>query len=653
MVPSVQSERVNAPGGSPIHNSSKFNLSYLYGSTYLFGLIKPCHVSDVVPRDKSYRLHSGHDARSFNLKAPLMQNVNMYKAHISVPMDAILPLNWNKWFNQPVIGEDVPADCGCGVENFTGKMRAIFLSLAGALVGNNAPLPYSKEYLQAFLRLYQFGSLIYSNGSLISSLGAHFGNKRNCRILCTVAGKNRWLSFDRLMETCLMTFNSRFTSFTFHFIGETKVYTVTPTGEDENAGATAKILSLREFLWNYLYDGGIVIDTLNISNSIFDDITVDGLDSWEISDIAEPYNISRLWAYQLACAHFFTNDKIDYVFSAELFRQLIGHYVCNTSVGLDIFTVNGIQYQYDYLSSHFFNIFINQDYPEYIDYFLALFSFRHSLKFMDYFTGSRTKPLAMGDVYQDVDVQQGQGSFNVIDLAHNTWSAKFRQFLMRYGSKAKSYIKGVFGIEQAYDYHDPCWLGKTRDRIYSVETDNTASEQLSEPMTTTAQFRSNGDRYAFEFNADRDTIIVSVIYFDIDRLYVSTIDRQLFAIDRFDYFNPWTQFLGDQPIYAAELVAGGAMQPFSYTNRNQEYKTRINQADGGFVEFLPGWAFLADDDSPTELTPRFIRSSPTELDRFYNSLTYFSPAGYFHFIIKNDNTITAIRPMAFNPIVSF
>lgn len=655
MSPSVESKEVNAPGGHGVHSRSKFNLSYTYADTYQFGLIKPCQVSDIVPKDKDYLVHSGHDARSFNLRAPLMQNVNMYKAHVAVPMQAILPNNWNKFFDQPILGEDVPDDCGCGVESFNLKVRSIFLALAAEM---STPLPYTKEFLQAFLRWYQFGSMIYSNGSLLSSLGCHFGTDENCGIWILNPTNPEKVSFDRLCEILLQQFASRLNYFEFHFAGETTVYSV--IGGQFSGHSYS--MTLKEFLFNYLYDGAIVVDSLTISNACFDDISEDQdyYSTWEISQIPAPLNIARLWAYQLACAHFFTNDKIDYIFSAELFRQLIGNYI-NLYLNYSTFSLNGMEYQYDYLSALYFNAFSNISnfssvalwYSHSIDYFLALFSFRHSLKFMDYFTGARTRPLAIGDVYQNVAVSGAQGQFNVIDLASNTWLARFRQFLMRYGAKSRNYIKGVFGITPAYDFHDPMWLGKTTDKIYSVETDNTAEAQLTEAMTTTAQFRSNGDRFAFSFSADRATIIVSLVYFDIDRLYTATIDRQMFAMDRFDYFNPFTQFIGDQPIYAAELNSKGGLNPWAYTNRNQEYKTRFNQASGGFVEFLPGWAFLADKNSPTNLTPRFIRSSPTELDRFYNSLTHFTPAGYFHFIIKNRNTITAVRPMAFNPIVSF
>lgn len=93
MTPVIDSKKTNAPGGNVVRSSSSFDLSYKVADTYQYGMIKPCFISEVVPRDKSFRLHSKTEMRSMNLKAPLMQNINMYKAHFCVPMEAILPLS--------------------------------------------------------------------------------------------------------------------------------------------------------------------------------------------------------------------------------------------------------------------------------------------------------------------------------------------------------------------------------------------------------------------------------------------------------------------------------------------------------------------------------------------------------------------------------
>ena len=39
------------------------------------------------------------------------------------------------------------------------------------------------------------------------------------------------------------------------------------------------------------------------------------------------YDLRRLWAYQLVVSHFYSNDHIDFVYSADLFRSLISYFV--------------------------------------------------------------------------------------------------------------------------------------------------------------------------------------------------------------------------------------------------------------------------------------------------------------------------------------
>lgn len=661
MTPVTDSKAVNAPGGEVIRSHSNFNLSYDLFDTYQYGKVKPVSVSDVVPRDKNYVLKSAHDVRSTNLKAPLMQNVRLYKSHFAVPMAAILPLNWDKFFDNPTIGEDVPDDVGCGVEDFISKWNT-FMKYISDTFSSHQPGD-NQRFLQSFLYFYAYGRYVYSNGSLLASLGAHFSNCFRFDSSGSTDISKVSLNFDNYCENVFTQLSAILDYFNVS-IGNV-MYRVWPAGYNSDSTSSvgnAKNISLRDFISDYLDEAFSVLSVVLKIGSSFtvEDILYLGTDPDDAplesrfiySGESQPLNLARLWAYQICIAHFYTNDKIDYVYSAELFRQLIGNYIFSDGAQ-DTFTCNGLIYFYDYLSAFYFNALVS-GYSSFsasnnFAYFYALFGIKNSLKFMDYFTGSRTTPLAVGDV--TVDTSSGQ--VNIVDFAQKSWRAKMLQSVNRFGSKFENYIEGVFGIRPAYDYHNPMFLGQTSDVIYSTETENTAEAQLTESISTTAQFRSNGERFGFSFDADRNCILVTLVHFDIDRVYSETVERSFFVLDRFDMFNPFTQYIGDQPIYAGEVRGGDGMDAFSYTNRNMEYKQRYHQAAGGFVDFLPGWAFLADKSSPTNLTPRWIRSHPSEMDRFYINLPNYTDAGYFHFIIKNVNMIEASRPMSFNPIIGF
>ena len=68
---------------------------------------------------------------------------------------------------------------------------------------------------------------------------------------------------------------------------------------------------------------------------------------------------------------------------------------------------------------------------------------------------------------------------------------------------------------------------------------------------------------------------------------------------------------------------------------------------------LPSWAFVTDNSdgnpSGSNIDPDYIRSSPSEFDRFYKSLTGYSLATYFHFITFNTNIVAPYRQMVYAP----
>ena len=89
-----------------VRTRSTFPLQYHAFDTFRFGEYHPHFVMEGVAKDKiSFR--SSHDLRSYTLGAPLMEDISMKKDYFHVPMTAILPLNWDKFFANPVKGQDV------------------------------------------------------------------------------------------------------------------------------------------------------------------------------------------------------------------------------------------------------------------------------------------------------------------------------------------------------------------------------------------------------------------------------------------------------------------------------------------------------------------------------------------------------------------
>lgn len=400
-------------------------------------------------------------------------------------------------------------------------------------------------------------------------------------------------------------------------------------------------------------------------------------------------NLSRVLAYQMACWHFYSNSSIDFIYTAELFRSYISSFVAaqvtpfsgsTLSNANRLFTWNGRSLPYDWLSGHILNfgffyenlssspVVINVVYSQLyatssfvglnrsLSLFAAIFSYRKSLRYADYFVGSRPRPLA--PINTDVSVNNNMVS--VIDITRNIQAQRFANAVMRSRQKIEDYVKLTTGRAPAPDYHNPFYLSDESQVIFGDDVQNTSTAQQTDANSRTANFASSPSPYVYTFHNDDNhpCVYLQIVSYDVRRAYSRTIERQFMHINRYDMFNPSFQFIGDQPVYAMELgyIPAGQTPPsiFSYQTRDIEYKERYDQVSGGAVENLPGW-FITDRDQAAfggqnfVLNPDFIRSHSFEFDRYFLSLTGYSLGSYFHFIVDTQNNVSAKRQMAVDP----
>ena len=130
----VAANAQNKATGDVVNTRSKFPLSYEFFDTHRFGEYHPHFWFDGVEGDENVRLRSSHDVRSYTLKSPLLQDIQMKKDYFLIPMEAILPLNWQKWNAIPVNGDDVSDNVGLGVAGFWQKVGLACAALFSASV---------------------------------------------------------------------------------------------------------------------------------------------------------------------------------------------------------------------------------------------------------------------------------------------------------------------------------------------------------------------------------------------------------------------------------------------------------------------------------------------------------------------------------------
>ncbi len=627
-------------------NRSKFDLSHHHLTTLRFGEIFPFFNMEAVNNDK-ITLRSKHDLSTFTLKSPILSNLRMRKDYFSVPMEAILPFNWDKIITNPLFGDDVDADsCNCVVD--LSRLRNLINTINARIADNTY-----KTKPNGFLNSLSILELFFSKGSLLSRLGYNFSS------MLTISAGGEIINIDELIEryyNAISTDADQKINIKY-YNDELQI-----VAQDFEIDSASKIRIFHDFVINHVLDSAQLITLVSTSfdiSSISFQFTLNSATAE--SQYYTKYNISPVAAYQICCAHFMSNDKVDYIYSAELYRQLMH----SLSDDYDqTFVYNGLRTPYDYLSGYFINNCL-----DFVDgmtddnksikgmlYLQNLLGFRRSLRYVDYFTSAKTHPLALGDTSVQVSTTD---KVDVVDITRNIQMQRFLNFANRAGRKFEEYISKLNGKFVAPDFHNPQYLGGTIDRLYNSKVENTSSEQMTKPNSVTSTFGANSENFAFSFECDRPSIILGLVSFDIVRAYANSVRRDSQHIDRFDYFNPFLQHIGDQQIFGFEYLANpqGLFRAgnYGYTTRHAEYKEEVSRADSGFIDgSLPSWAFV---NKPIEwlsedsvfISPEAIRSYPEELDDYYLDLPYFGNSKYFHFIVDFFNSCEAIRPMIKKP----
>lgn len=687
----------------PKFPTSNLDLSHRRHLSHRFGQIEPFFVMESVPDDSPVTLKAATDLRTLSLESPQKSDLAMNKDYYSIPLEALYPNSFDKFYTAPTIGEDVPDDVCGSVSNFMGKIAkrtnqlkqnalTAFdtMQMSYGIDGPAAEIIVISDWLQETFKFLAHIDLVYSTASLPNML--RFKSSSFFQPSYDAQQKFGIDLADEIVDQLIMGLTSRVNTMSLSADVDPHPYImVTFKDLDNNPIETCNVvfkpyvydynhprdnntrtfIGLRELLQKckempifefsipeVFYPNFELVCTDSEYSSLFNSVVTC---MFGASDTSIPVDISRFWAYQLVCAHFYSVDSVDYIYSANLYRELISYYVSRRGAvnEFDSFSLNGITIPYDYLSAHYFNDILTANYVsvELIDTYLsALLCFQRSLRYVDYFTGAKTRPLAVGDVSIDVN----NNAVDVVDVTKSIQMQRFLNAVNRTGRKFGDYIKGIFGVSVGYDYHNPAYLAHTHDKVFSEEVANTGDAQMKQANSVTSTLHNiNSDNFEFTFYCDRPSILLGVIYFDVPRAYAFANDRQFFHKDRYDMFNPYFQYVGDQKIYKAEIDARyststqGELDAFGYTLRNMEYKLRTDDVCGSFVKNLRSWVFIADlVDQPTSdvhINPEYVRARVTELDPFFIGLFGYSGASHNHFQVTHNLFCFAQRPMAYQP----
>ena len=612
----VNREAVRTPN---THNT--FDMSYFHYKTQKFGQYEPFFVMEGVPGD-TIPFSNSHNVRALPMSSPFLTSLTLNKDYFMIPNQAIQPNTWELIFKNPAQGDDVPEDAQNIFPLFVDRDLFILKSYINKL---NAESAFDRLWSLLILELF------FSSGSLLYNLGYKMNP------IFTLDGKD--YSFDGFFD---------------YVIGNSYIeLEIDGTPYDSDHQSNYELLSLMRF---YGSRAIFVSFTVDVDTS---GLTVTGLPAYN-EDVTDFIRMDRLIAYQLACSQFYVNPNVDFIYNAQLYRDnLYNLYNEVLPRPIQSFSYNGSTVLYDFCSEHYYAYLMYSvadddeafDLSKLYDYLNALFGYRESLRFGDYFTDSRTRPLAIGDNVVPV-VADG---VDVIDMSKSIIFQRFRNAVVKLGNNFGDYLRGIFHTSPSPDYHFPKFIVHQDFVISGNEVANTTQSDQGNIVTN---LNTQDDTFVFQVEVDMPCIIMGISSFSVPRVYMQTKERFFMHRDRFDMFNNMLQFIGDQPVYNIERTD---LRPnnevFGYQSRYNEYKQRYSVVSGGFTHVLPAWTFVADamfnpalpDELVNVQSPEFIRAHDYEFNRFLSRIPVFSLGTGFHFIMVYNNKCASNRPMEVNP----
>lgn len=242
-------------------------------------------------------------------------------------------------------------------------------------------------------------------------------------------------------------------------------------------------------------------------------------------------------------------------------------------------------------------------------------------------------------------------STTINELRRATALQKYLEISARVGSRYKEFVYGHFGVNIPDSrLQRPEYLGgwKIPIKINEVlQTSSTTSDSLLGDMA--GHGIAYGSHQGFYRSFDEHGYIMILMTIMPKASYFQGIPKDLWKMDRLDWYNPEFAHIGEQEIKQIELYcndsnAGTLDETFGYTPRYAEYKTYLDEVHGTFRSSLVNWHLARKFDSAPYLTNDFmyVDESKDGLNRIFPVMD-----GVEHFYVAVQHHIRALRSMPY------
>ena len=689
-----------------------YDLTHQEFVTPLFGKITPTMHLDTVPADRVV-VHDNAKTILNQIQGNFLNNINQYQDSFFVSLRSVFPNNYEKLIPNPVKGDDLPTtalplvpfaqfimDYLRGEYNVTLNEvdydnSVIYRDVVSVGSWQNIEEPINVSYLLGRLALL---ATVLSRGELMDYLGIQFDNdelrsrlsselqeKIDAFFDALYLARNKYLDTDINDVSYIYGVELSLTSNSVDYSDTANRYLCNNKEEWRQAISDAfEAGQLISFVANWRDDSEEVMDLAvavkdlcGLLNQIFGKWFLDeGLKNrymievdtgnYDIRD-GSHINIGKLLAYQQIVAHYFTNDKIDNIFSSELFMQLLRGTMYPTADGSfsrePVFDYNGVATEYDYISAGgFFQSLISDEIAghsnrQYV-FMTLMMLLRRSLRYGDYFSTARIDMLAVSD---QLNIATTGSLVSPIDITKGLLMQRYLNAANYIGQGFLSYMASEYGVKPSDSGCIPRFISHRKVQLQNQITNNTANNQGAQ----TTNIVGYTDDAAYDVFIDDFGYLLTLMSYDVLPIYKSGIEASYYLADRFDYFNPMLQGIGDQPIRSSELIGNPSLfnDSFGYTMRNGEYKYKLSKCHGAFVNGLNGFMLsyplaayrtsLSQDSLDLNIDPNFIRDKAIYIDPLVHKMDGTSPGNYYHFVVSCTNQVQAARKIQATPGVLF
>lgn len=686
--PTKRANDVNEPNFENAQGYFPYDLTHQEFITPRFGEATPSMFLHTVAGDRIAH-HDNMKTILNQVNGNLLSTINQYVDSYFVPLRSVFPYNYEKLIPNPTKGDDLP---NLALPQFPVNLFfSEYLDSTLAYVEYNAAGSYHNGSIRSFMtatseaygdsfKTARFLTFIYfvSRGQLLDYLGVCFDDE-----ITNYLSSER-SEFQTSVDAAFRLFYEQFIAPVdgapvTRVFGEVIPDLLNNTFDPRNTtGKTYSISNLSEFrdavatcIERGMYP---YIPALEWTQGLFD--LLSGFVSfWQRDDMLtranyvatinaseDPFNVGHIslekpLAYQQIISQYFTNDHVDNVFNSELFMQNLRSVMYPSSNGRSVeytFDYNGVSTEYDLISAGglFYSLIsgdtagnLNRQYV----FGSLMFVLRRTLRYGDYFSTARPNMLAVGQLSINVE----GGAVSPIDVTKNLLMQRYLNAANYIGSGFLQYMNSMFGVMPSDTGTFPRFIAHRVIPLANDVTTNTADNQGYQTTNLIGVTDNNG----FDVFIDDFGVVMNIVSYDVLPVYKSGIDSSYHFSDRFDFFNPMLQGIGDQHIRRSELIGNLYYrdETFGYTMRNAEYKYKVSRAHGAFVNSLSGFLvpFPISRFDSLNIDPDFIRDKPAYLDSIVPTLTGVSPAEYFHFAVSCTNEVNCARKIQLTPPVLF